>query len=54
MTSRDKWGAVILVILFIALGVALYFTIAPPAGPARSFEDSLFVRQRIINLQKSK
>lgn len=54
MTSRDKWGVVILILLFVVLGITLYFTTTRPAGPARSPEESVFVRQRMINLQKSK
>lgn len=53
MSSRDKLGAAILILLFIVLGVLLaIFT--KRADNVYSPGDSPIVQQRIKNLEKSK
>jgi hypothetical protein len=52
MTRRDKVGLLILIVLFIVLGSILFWTVTP-FGPGYRPQDSIFVQQRIINLQKS-
>ena len=54
MTTRDKWGAGILIFLFIALGIVLYYSIPRAGRPIGSPEESFFIRQRIINIEKSR
>ncbi len=54
MTSRDKLGVVVLLLLFVLFGVALYFTVRPKSTERRGFGDNVLVEQRMINLQKSK
>ena len=46
MTRRDKLGAVILVVVFVALVVLLYLTMRP-VGPSVGYEDNFFVQQRV-------
>lgn len=54
MTTRDKIGAAILVALFVLLMGILIATFRRPYGPAHKPEESIFIKQRIINLQKGK
>ena len=51
MTKRDKIGLGILIGLFFVLCVILALT-TKPWGGSHEPEDSIFVRQRMINLQK--
>ncbi len=53
MTSRDKIGVLLLVLLFTALCLVLVWTVKPH-GPAHAPKDSIFVQQRIKNLEKSR
>lgn len=52
MTKRDKIGVAVLIALFIFFIVALVMTLKP-LGPSISPEQSVFVQQRIKNLEKS-
>jgi hypothetical protein len=52
MTVRDKIGVGVLIGLFVLFGLILWWTVRPGEGPAHSPEDSIFVKQRMINLQK--
>ncbi len=51
MTTRDKIGLGVLIGLFVAFCVILVLTIKPWGG-SHAPEDSIFVRQRMINLNK--
>ncbi len=51
MTTRDKIGLAILIGLFAAFCIILALTIEPRGG-SHAPEDSIFVRQRMINLNK--
>jgi hypothetical protein len=53
MQTRDKWGIAIFVALFALFSLILVWTYQTPSGPVRQPEDSVFVRQRILNLEKS-
>ena len=53
MSTGDKIGIAVLVALFALLAVLLYWTTQPPAGTVRKPEDSVIIRQRIINIEKS-
>jgi hypothetical protein len=53
MSTKDKIGIAVLVALFALLAVLLYWTIQPPSGPVRRPEESVIIRQRIINIEKS-
>lgn len=53
MTRRDKIGIGVIIALMALLGVVLVWTFRPMGTANRSFEDSVIVQQRIINLQKS-
>ena len=53
MTKRDKVGILVLAALFMAFGLLLFLTVRPQSGARRSYDDNIFVRQRMINLQKS-
>lgn len=54
LSRRDKQGVVILIALFIVLGVALAIMWPRPLGEPRDFSESVFVQQRIINLEKNR
>jgi len=54
MTRAEKVGAVVLVALFVILCLTLVIIFSKPLGSPRRPEDSVFVKQRIINLQKSR
>lgn len=53
MTRRDRIGIVVLIALFVLLFVTLVL-VSKPKGPAIRPEDSVFVQQRIKNLEKSR
>ena len=53
MSRRDIIGAIVLAALLIGLAGVLFWTFARPSGSIHDPKDSIFVRQRIINLQKS-
>jgi hypothetical protein len=53
MTKRDRIGVVVLIALFVILIVTMIL-ISKPAGPAIRPEESVFVQQRIKNLEKSR
>lgn len=52
LSQRDKVGLGIIIALLLALMGALVLTMSPPQGGAGSPEESVFVQQRIRNLQK--
>jgi hypothetical protein len=52
MSQRDKIGLGVIIALMLALMAALALTLDPPTGNAKSPEESVFVQQRIKNLQK--
>jgi len=54
MTTRDKIGAVILVLLFVFLAGAIVLFSPPRPDKTFSPEDSPIVQQRIKNLEKSR
>lgn len=54
MTSRDKRGLAILITLLVALIIALVIMTKPKTSRVQSFEDSAIVKQRMLNLKKSK
>lgn len=51
MTSKEKRGIVVLIVLFAALIVTMLLVVSP-AGPGHDPAESVFVKQRIINLHK--
>ena len=51
MTSRDKIGLAILIGLFVVLSVLLALTTNRWGGSHKP-EDSIFIQQRMINLNK--
>ncbi len=52
LSRRDKIGIVALAALMLCLMGILIWTFARPSGSIHEPKDSIFVRQRIINLQK--
>ncbi len=54
MTRRDKYGVAVLVALFGVLFVLLILTSKRYGSASNSYENSVIVQQRVINLQKSK
>lgn len=52
MTQRDKVGIAVLIGLFGALALALYFTAERPSGASRSIENNVIIDQRVRNLNK--
>ncbi len=54
MTKRDKIGLAILIGLLVLLCVVYIWTFQKVGGRPKDPSESIFVRQRIINLQKSK
>ena len=53
MSRRDIIGVIVLAALLIGLAGVLIWTFARPSGNIHDPKDSIFVRQRIINLQKN-
>lgn len=53
MTKRDQIGVIVLIVLFVVLIVTFIVT-SKPAGPAIRPEESVFVQQRIKNLEKNR
>lgn len=54
MTQKEKIGIGVIVGLFIAFGLVLYFTIPRPTGTPNSFESNVLIDQRIKNVEKSR
>ena len=54
LSKRDKIGLFVLFVLIVLLCFAFIAVFRKPPGNARGPADSIFVKQRIINLQKSK
>lgn len=52
MSQREMIGLGVIIALMLALMAALAFTYNTPTGGAKSPEESVFVQQRIRNLQK--
>ena len=53
MTKRDRIGIAVLIVLFVLLIVTIIL-VSKPAGPAIRPEESVFVQQRIKNLEKNR
>lgn len=53
MAKRDKIGVFVLVLLFVIFCVVLLSVFKEPSAPARSPAESVIVKQRIVNLEKS-
>lgn len=51
---RTRLGIVILIALFIILIIILVYTIKPFSKNVKPFGESPIIKQRIINLEKSK
>ena len=51
MTRKDRIGLYVLLGLFAAFGLLLYFTVDRPSGTTRSIENNVIVEQRIKNLK---
>jgi hypothetical protein len=54
MTRRDKIGIGVIIGLFALLGFLLVLTFKAPEGNARGPQDSIWVKQRVLNLKKSR
>ena len=54
MSRSDKIGLGVLITLMVLFAVILVWTIKPPDGATRTFQDNVFVEQRMINLQKNR
>lgn len=52
MTTQDKVGLMFLIALMVVLALTLIWSFRT-LGPPEAAKDSYFVRQRLINLQKS-
>jgi len=52
MTQRDKIGLGILALLFVLLATALVWVSRGPRQPGHDPSESIFVKQRVINLNK--
>lgn len=53
MTRRDKIGLGVVVGLLALIAVGLWFTWERPAGPARSFDESVLVERRMQILDQN-
>ncbi|GMV92694.1 MAG: hypothetical protein AMXMBFR82_24720 [Candidatus Hydrogenedentota bacterium] len=53
MSKRDRIGLIVLIVLFVVLIVTFIVT-SKPVGPSIRPEESIFVQQRIKNLEKSR
>ena len=51
LTRKDRIGLYVLIGLFSAFGLLLYFTVDRPSGPGRSIENNIIVEQRMKNLK---
>jgi hypothetical protein len=51
LNKRDRIGLFVLLGLFCAFAVLLYFTVDRPSGPLRGFDNNVVVQQRIKNQQ---
>ena len=54
MSKKDKIGLAVIVGLMVALLTAFALTLRPPQGNAKGPEDSVFVKQRMKNIEKMK
>ena len=54
MSRSDKIGLGVLITLMVLFAVILVWTIKPHDGATRTFQDNVFVEQRMINLQKNR
>ena len=52
MTRREKIGLAVIIGLFAALILVVAWGFSPGSKTTHAPEDSIFMRQRIINLQK--
>jgi len=52
VTTNEKIGLGVLVSLFVVFCAVLVWTFQPVGGEAKDVEESIFVQQRVINLQK--
>lgn len=53
MTSKEKTGLVVVIVLFAMFGVLLVLTMRPAGNATGGAEDSVLVQQRIRNLQEN-
>ena len=54
MAKKDLLGIAFISLLFVVLLTLLALIIRPGARPGGTAEDSIFVQQRIKNIEKSK
>lgn len=54
LSRRDRVGVFVLILLFVVFVLIMIWRAHPPFGSAKSPEDSVFVQQRLKNLQKGK
>ena len=54
MSRRDKIGLALLVVTFVLFVIALAWTVRPYSDTVRSPEESIFVQQRMKNIEKSR
>lgn len=54
MTTREKVGLVVLTTLLAVLCIVLITVFRKPPGPTHSPAESIFIQQRLINLEKSR
>jgi hypothetical protein len=52
MTRREKIGLVVIIGLFAVLILVVAWGFSPGSQTTHAPEDSIFIRQRVINLQK--
>jgi hypothetical protein len=49
MTTKERNGAILLVVIFCLFGIILFFTVERPTGQQRSIENNVIVEQRMKN-----
>jgi len=52
MNRRDKIGLVVLVLLLACFVAVLVWMFRGPRRPTHDYSESIFVKQRIVNLNK--
>lgn len=52
MVRRDKVGLGVLVLLFVFFIGVLVWTLKGTSKPSHDFSESIFTKQRIVNLKK--
>lgn len=51
LSSREKFGLLAIIGLFVIFAVILAVTADPPSTPGRGFENNVIIEQRMRNLQ---